>query len=74
MMTLRQLRDRLDACLREGASPDSPITVEWEPGHETDILEDDGHFQADIESVTVEPRCEADEEPVGVYLNMGTRP
>ncbi len=70
-MTLSVLLARLQGCLFEGASPDSPITVEFYlDGYNED---ENDLIQSEIESVTVERRCEDDHEPTGVYLNLPDR-
>jgi hypothetical protein len=62
-MRLGELIRQLEATKEAGATDESPIIFE---GHD----EDDNFIQAFIESVTTERRCEDDDEPQGVYLNL----
>lgn len=67
MMTLSQLRRRLDDLLEDarqnGVTEESPVIIE---GHN----EDDLFVQAGIENVETERRCEDEGAPSGVYLNL----
>lgn len=62
-MTLGELYARLDSLMRDGASPDCPVIVE---GH----TDEDEFVQAGVDNVDVEDRCEGDDEPPGVYLDL----
>jgi hypothetical protein len=63
MMTLGELMRQLEMAKLIGATDESPVVLE---GHD----EDDNFVQACIDGVFSEPRCEDEEEPQGVYLNL----
>lgn len=64
MMTLDALIRRLiELRNKPGVSSASPVFVE---GH----TEDGDFLQRDINSVITEARCEDDDEPQGVYINL----
>lgn len=60
---IRLLTDRLEEGRSNGVTEESPVIIE---GHN----EDDLFVQAGIETVEAERRCESDDEPTAVYLNL----
>ncbi len=62
-MTLKELVDILQSTLANGASADSPVIIEG-------VDEEGDLIQRDVDFMTTERRCEDDDEPQGVYLNM----
>lgn len=63
-MTLDELIAALQSTRDKGASGNSPVTIEAVDDIEGEL------FQSGIKNVTVERRCEDDDEPTGVYINL----
>ena len=67
MITLAELRRKLDALSASGVHDDAPIIVE---GHEVEEGRHGRFVQASVTDVTTETRCEEENEPASVYLTI----